>query len=328
MQQSFRTIVDVKPYPFGLDYSTHTLFIGSCFTENIGGIMSERKFPVLINPFGVVYNPKSVKLVLNRIIEGSPYSESELTHHNGLWLSLDHHTSFSNIDREECISTINFWLKKSYEFWKNTQCLVITFGTARVYYLNKTDLPVANCHKISAKEFTNRLLSVNEIVTEWRNLLHKIIAAKPNVKIIFTVSPIRHWKDGAEGNQISKSTLILAIKQLTDLFPNNAYYFPAYEIMMDDLRDYRYFTDDMLHPTPLAINYIWEKFKNSLIHANAQKFSLEVEKIIQALNHRPFNPNTQEYKRFVEATLNKIDTIIKANPNINFEDEIKRFKTV
>jgi hypothetical protein len=326
MQQSFRTLVDIKPFPFGLDYNTPSLFIGSCFTENIGSKMRERKFSVLVNPFGVVYNPLSALLVLNRIIDGKPYSETDLSFHNNLWLSLDHHTSFSNTDKNQCLSDINVSLEKSHAFWKNTQCLAITFGTARTYYQNKTNLPVANCHKIPAKEFTNKLLTVNEILSTWTDRLKKIIADKPNIKIIFTVSPVRHWKDGAIGNQVSKSTLILAIKQLTDTFPNNAFYFPAYEIMMDDLRDYRYYADDMLHPTPLAVNYIWDKFKLSLIHSTAQKQSQEIEKIIQAINHKPFNPNTLEHKKFIENTLGKIEDVIKSNPTIDFNDEISKLK--
>lgn len=326
MNNPFRTIVEVKPLPFGLDYSTPTLFVGSCFTENIGQMMLQRKFPAMVNPFGVVYNPVSVSLVLNRITEGKPYTENELLEHNGQWLSLDHHTSFSRVDKQDCLNTINSSLEEATQFWNNTQCLVVTFGTARVYYYNRTELPVANCHKIPAKEFTNKLLSVKEIVSLWTNDLNRIFASKPNLKIIITVSPVRHWKDGPFGNQVSKATLLLAASQLVELFPNRLFYFPAYEIMMDDLRDYRYYADDMLHPSPLAISYIWDKYKRSTIHNTAQDLSLEIEKVLQAVNHRPFNTKTKEFKQFLERTLSKINEITKLNPSINFNEEINTLK--
>lgn len=326
MNNPFRTIVEVKPLPFGLDYSTPTLFVGSCFTENIGQMMLQRKFPAMVNPFGVVYNPVSVNLVLNRIAEGKPYTENELLEHNGQWLSLDHHTSYSRVDRHDCLNTINSSLEEATQFWNNTHCLVVTFGTARVYYYNRTELPVANCHKIPAKEFTNKLLSVKEIVSLWTNDLNRIFASKPNLKIIITVSPVRHWKDSPFGNQVSKATLLLAASQLVELFPNRVFYFPAYEIMMDDLRDYRYYADDMLHPSPLAISYIWDKYKRSTIHNTAQDLSLEIEKILQAVNHRPFNTKTKEFKQFLERTLSKINEITKLNPSINFNEEINTLK--
>lgn len=321
MDKPFRTIVEVKPYSFGIDYSTPALLIGSCFTENIGQIMYDRKFPVMVNPFGVVYNPSSVALVLKRIAEGASYSESDLIQHNGLWLSLDHHTSFSRESKEECLKNINTSLAKANEFWDSAQFLIITFGTARIYRLNSTNSPVANCHKITAKEFTHSLLSVQDIYNQWSELLTKVFTNKPNLKVIFTVSPVRHWKDGAIGNQISKSTLLLAISNLVDSFSDKAFYFPSYEIMMDDLRDYRYYADDMLHPTPLATSYIWDKFKHASIFPSAQFVSNEVEKIIKAINHRPFNTNTKEYKQFVDKTIQQMEDIKQHNMRIDFSAE-------
>ncbi len=326
MDKSFRTIVDVKSFPFGIDYNTPTLFVGSCFTENIGEMMLERKFPVLINPFGVVYNPVSVSLVLNRITQGKPYTENELLEQNGLWLSLDHHTSYSRISKDDCINSINSSLEETSNFWSHTQYLVLTFGTARVYYYNKTGLPVANCHKIPAKEFTNKLLSVKEIVSLWSSDLNNIFNVKPNLKVILTVSPVRHWKDGPSGNQVSKATLILAINQLVELFPQKVFYFPAYEILMDDLRDYRYYADDMLHPSQLAISYIWEKFKHTLVHSTAQEFSVDIEKVLQAVKHKPFNTKTKEFKQFVEKNLSKIDEIRRLNPTLDFTNEYQTLK--
>jgi hypothetical protein len=326
METDFRTKVDVKPFPFGINYITPTMFLGSCFSENIGNMLATRKFPVLVNPFGVVYNPQSVGLVLNRIITGELYQESNLINHNNFWLSVDHHTSFSNPNRELCINGINSSLANAHQFWEQTQCLAITFGTARVYNLKKSGKPVANCHKIPAKEFTHTLLSVDEIVGYWHTLIAKMLTLNPNLKIIFTVSPVRHWKDGAVGNQVSKSTLILAVNQLVNHFPQNVFYFPAYEIMMDDLRDYRFYADDMLHPSSLAISYIWDQFKKAVVSHDAQLLSAEIEKIILAVNHKPFNVNTKEYKQFVSTTLMKIDDLTQRNKELSFHSEITTLK--
>lgn len=321
MDKPFRTIVEVKPFTFGIDYSTPTLLVGSCFTENIGQIMHDRKLPVMVNPFGVVYNPSSVALVLKRIVEGKAYAETDLVMHNNLWLSFDHHTSFSSESKQECLKSINNSLAKANIFWDSAQHLIVTFGTARVYRLNRTNSPVANCHKIPAKEFTHSLLSVKDIVDQWDELLTQIFADKPNLKVVFTVSPVRHWKDGANGNQISKSTLLLAIRNIVVKFSDRAFYFPSYEIMMDDLRDYRYYADDMLHPTPLATSYIWDKFKHASIFPSAQSVSNEIEKIIKAVNHRPFNTTTKEYKQFVSKTLEMINGISERYPSIDFSYE-------
>jgi hypothetical protein len=322
MDKPFRTIVDVKPYGWEIDYTTPTLLIGSCFTDNIGQILKRVKFSVEINPFGVVYNPISVGMVLKRIIDGNPFKENELNFHNKLWLSYLHHTTFSRIDKAECIENINNELIKANKFWAKTQRLVITFGTARVYY-NKKGEPVANCHKIPAKEFTNRLLTADEIVLHWKNLLDKIVVHNPSIKVMFTVSPVRHWKDGAFGNQLSKATLFIAVNQLLELFPNNAYYFPAYEIMMDDLRDYRFYNDDMLHPSPFAVDYIWQKFRTSVVSPKAASLCNEIEKVLLALNHKPFNTKTEQYRAFILSTIEKIDEICKQSKSINFDVERK-----
>jgi len=199
--------------------------------------------------------------------------------------------------------------------------LLVTFGTARVYYLKENNQPVANCHKVPSKEFNNKLMSVEEIVTSWSELIDLILDKTPCQKIIFTVSPVRHWKDGAVGNQQSKSILNVAIHELILKYPDNAFYFPSYEILMDDLRDYRYYADDMLHPSKVAVEYIWEKFKKSLIEPKSIALLEEIEKIISAVNHKPFNPNTPEHKAFVTNTLELIKKIKKKDLSLNFTKE-------
>lgn len=317
----FRTTVEAQKYPFAISYDTPTLFCGSCFTENIGSILQKRKMPVMVNPFGVVYNPISVKIVIESIINEKAFTESDLNFLNGLWFSYKHHSSFSSPQKEECLDIINSNLFKASSFAKKMNCLVVTFGTARVYYQKVNNEPVANCHKAPAKEFENRLLDVAEIVEEWSELIDTLIKANPDLKILFTVSPVRHWKDGAVGNQISKSILHVAIHQFLSKYPSNAFYFPAYEILMDDLRDYRFYADDMLHPSKFAVEYIWEKFKESLIDQRTIELITEIEKILQAANHRPFNPNTAEHKTFNKKMLDLITKISNSNPNIDFENE-------
>lgn len=323
MTSDFRTKVDVQPYPFSLGYSTPALFCGSCFTENIGSIMVDRKMPILVNPFGVVYNPLSVKLVIERILFAKPFDESDLRFRNGLWFSYLHHTSFSSPNKEQCLESINSDLIKASEFSKGIKYLLVTFGTARVYYLKESNQPVANCHKIPAKEFDNRLLSVEEILNSWSSLVDELLVRTPDLKIIFTISPVRHWKDGAIGNQLSKSILNLAVHELINKYPNNAFYFPAYEILMDDLRDYRFYADDMLHPSKVAVDYIWEKFKGSLISSDSILLMEDIERVIAAVAHKPFNPNTSEHRAFVNKTLVRINRIKGNNSSIDFTPEEK-----
>lgn len=321
MASDFRTKVEIQPYPFTLGYSTPTMFCGSCFTENIGTIMVDRKMPILVNPFGVVYNPISVKLVIESILSTKHFEESDLRFRNGLWYSFLHHTSYSSPIKEECLELVNSDLHKASEFAKGMKYLLITFGTARVFYLKENDQPVANCHKIPAKEFENRLMSVDEIVDSWSILLNDLLKRTPDLKIIFTISPVRHWKDGAIGNQQSKSILNVAVHELINRYPNSAFYFPAYEILMDDLRDYRYYADDMLHPSKVAIDYIWEKFKDSLMDSDSIVLMEEIERVIAAVNHKPFNPNTIEHKAFTNKILIWIERIKGNNPSIDFTSE-------
>jgi len=303
------------------------LFCGSCFAENIGGIMQSYKMPVRVNPFGVIYNPFSVAKVLRNILQNKEYTPNDLHNRNGLWFSFDHYTRFSSESKDECLLKINEACSSAHEFIKKANLIAVTFGTARVYRLVSTGQVVANCHKIPAKEFTHTLLSVDEIVSEWTKLIDEVLAATPIIRFLFTVSPIRHWKDGAIGNQFSKSTLILAVHRLLELYSDKAFYFPGYEIMMDDLRDYRFYDTDMLHPSQLAVDYIWQKFSNALVDRQAMLIAEKVHKIQQALSHKPVNPKTDEFKRFVERTIAEIDSIEMQYPFINFSEEKSSLKS-
>jgi hypothetical protein len=322
----FRTEVEVDNFPFSLGYATPTLFCGSCFTENIGGIMRTLKMPVLVNPFGVVYNPISVAQVLQRSVAGKTYNADELQFRDGLWFSFDFHSRFASPDRNACLTQLNEAVSSAKVFIETAQCILATFGTARVYKLKDSGEVVSNCHKVPAVEFEHKLLTVDEVVEIWSNLITMLLRLNPSLKFILTVSPIRHWKDGAIGNQLSKSTLIVAVHRLVEIYSDKVFYFPGYELMMDDLRDYRFYDDDMLHPSPKAIEYIWNKFSRALVDNDSMKLAAQIQKIIQAAGHRPFNPNTLEHKRFVDKILKAIQDIKLIHPSLNFEREIAILK--
>lgn len=322
----FRTEVEIPKYPFRIGYNTPTLFCGSCFTENIGGIVRALKMPVRVNPFGVIYNPYSIYNSLRVLMANKKYLETDLQRLNDTWFSYDFHTSHSFADKNECLGRINREVNNGHAFLDQLQNLFITFGTARIYRLKANGRVVANCHKVPAGEFSNELMDVDGIVELWTELLNDLISINPTIKVIFTVSPIRHWKDGAAGNQLSKSVLILATHKLMDKFPDNAFYFPGYEIMMDDLRDYRFYDDDMLHPSQKAIEYIWKKFESAFIDKISGELIGKVQKIIQAVNHRPFSPHTSQHQQFIRQTLKSIDLIVKEHPAINFDEELRILK--
>ncbi|MCB2197182.1 MAG: GSCFA domain-containing protein [Bacteroidetes bacterium] len=315
--KEFRTTIQPQQSKNKLSYHTPALFLGSCFTENIGNKMQDLKFPVLVNPFGVLYNPVSVRQSLEIILDKRNFNENDLGFFNEQWFSFYHDTEFSNTDKQECLNNINTRLNAARGQFENANYLIITFGTAWVYEYLKTEKVVSNCHKIPAKEFTRYKLGVEDIFVQWAKLLNRIEDYNPDLKVIFTVSPVRHWKDGAVQNQLSKSTLILAIHQLKKIF-DNVEYFPAYEIMMDDLRDYRFYADDMLHPSSVAVEYIWQFFKDTYLEKETNEISKEVQKIILAENHRPLNPNTEKHKKFLLSLKDQKEKLTNKYPFLHF----------
>lgn len=321
------TPVQINALPFKMGYQNQTLVIGSCFATNIGEQLSRLKFPVLVNPFGVVYNPVSIANSIELLLGVREINEVDLFYNNGLWSSFYHHSSFSSSSKEEVLKRVNSELENGKIFLQNTDRAIITLGTARIYEYKKTGQAVSNCHKLPASEFTHRLMSVSECYDSLYSAIRRLRKLNPELKVIFTVSPIRHIKDGAHGNQLSKSTLLLAVNTLCQNYGDVAY-FPSYEIMMDELRDYRYYADDMLHPSDLAIEYIWEKFSAVIFDDEAHQVMPELEKILSAKDHRPFNPNGEEYKSFKAALLNKAKTLKKRYPFLNLVEEICFFDEI
>lgn len=323
---SFRTIVKIPSSPFRLSYYTPSMFIGSCFTESIGSKLNVYKFPVDINPFGVIYNPSSVSKSLELLIEKKEFTKDDLYFFNGKWLSFYHHSSFSDKDPELCLSGINAKITESSEFLMKAGFLFITFGTAWIFEWKESDETVSNCHKISASEFNRKLLSTEDILEKYETLIPKLLQFNPKLKIIFTVSPIRHWKDGAEGNQVSKAILLLSVHQLLKKFQSISY-FPAYEIIMDDLRDYRFYSDDMIHLNIVAINYIWERFCETYLDKEASGIMKNIDPVFSAMGHKPFEPDSDLHQDFLIKILDKIEKLQLQYSFIDFSREIKWIKT-
>lgn len=294
--------------------------MGSCFTENIGTRMLEYKFNVDINPFGIMYNPMSVKQNLENILSGKKYTITDLYNYQDAWISFDHHSRFSFPEPEICLKEINRRIEYSHKSIKTIHYLIITFGTSWIYKIAESGRPVSNCHKLPAHFFKRELLDTDKILSDYTQLISELRQVNPDLRIIFTVSPIRHWKDGPVQNTVSKSTLILAIHELVKSFDCTGY-FPAYEIAIDDLRDYRYYEEDMLHPNSQMIGYIWNKFCQTYFEDETLQIMKDIEKLNNALKHRPFHPGATKHKEFLHNQLDYINTLKEKYPLLNFSDE-------
>lgn len=309
----FRTSIDIKPYSFRLDYQSNILTLGSCFSENMGLKMKNVFFKTEINPFGVLYNPISILNSIQLLLQNKKFTASDIFEYKSLWHSFAHSSSFSDESSELCLSKMNERIESASEFIKNTDVLLITFGTAWVFTDKESGRVVSNCHKLPAAKFNRRRLTVDEITEAYSDLLTKLKALYPNLNVVFSVSPIRHWKDGAHENTISKSTLLLAVDALQNQF-GNVHYFPAYELLMDELRDYRFYASDMLHPSDVAVEYIWSKFSESVFSEETLQLMKKLEQLAADRAHRPLHPLSPEYALFKENTGKRKNEIIQKYP--------------
>jgi hypothetical protein len=300
--------------------------MGSCFTEVIGEIMKELQFRIDVNPFGVNYNPSSVARNIWTLMNSREYSLEDLHSHEGRWFSYDHHSRFSDPDPEFCLQRINHRIDASRKHLEKTNFLLLTWGTAWVYVHRKTANVVSNCHKMPASHFSRHLLTVNQIVDMHTKLFAALRKNFPDLRIILTVSPVRHWKDGPELNSVSKSTLILAAHSLQKMF-SYCEYFPAWEIAMDDLRDYRFYAEDLLHPNRQMIQYIWEKFSGAWLDRETFNITRQVEKLINAMKHRPFEPGSAGHLAFLEKQLEKTASLTAEYPFLDLSRLEDYFKS-
>jgi hypothetical protein len=308
-----------KPFDVKINHQQNLLLIGSCFTEQIGTKLSNHKFTVLDNPNGILFNPVSICKSLTSYINHKNYEEADLFYQNECWNSWDHHSRFSKPGLSDCLSGINNSQGKASSFLKKADWLLITLGSAFVYELNNHGV-VANCHKVPTDKFNKRLLSANEVFTLLHETIEKAIAFNPTLKIIFTISPVRHLRDGFVENNRSKAVLIEAVHRLTDA-SKNCFYFPAYELVVDDLRDYRFFAEDMVHPNYAATNYVWEKFITTCIDEPSQLLMKEIAVLVAAKNHKPFNPSSEQHKKFLHTNCEKLQKLSQKYSYINFDEE-------
>lgn len=261
------------------------VMIGSCFTDNIGARLRGELYDCIVNPCGTLYNPASIASSMLDLLYDRDFTAGELFQHEGVWRSYSHHSRFSGTDRDEVLRMMNDAAAEAREALQRASVLIVTFGTAWIFRLKEDNRVVANCHKQPASLFNREMLNTTQIIGLWKKILREITARYPDLKVMFTVSPIRHLADGAHGNQVSKSTMLLAVDRLVAENPS-ALYFPSYEIMLDDLRDYRFYAADMVHPSDVAVDYIYDLFRQSFVSDADARIGAECARLVKRLNHR------------------------------------------
>jgi hypothetical protein len=314
----------IQSYPFTISYSDKILFIGSCFSEEIGNKLKELKFNILQNPNGILYDPLSISDSLFSYIENKPFDEENLFELDGLWRSWKHHSSFSATNKKNILEKINATRTGAHAFLKEANFLIITLGTAFNYQLKNESRNIANCHKAPANFFEKKLLSVDEIVPGFLSVVAALEIFNPSLKIIFTVSPVKHVRDGVVENNRSKARLIEMAHSLSEQ-KQNTFYFPSYELVTDILRDYRFYKNDLVHPNETAINFVFERFCDSLLNDEEKKISKKIEDILKAVNHKPFAKESKAHQKFITMQLKKIYEIEKEHPFLDLSKEKKYF---
>ncbi len=321
----FRTTLSASDFPFKISHQNQLLGLGSCFAEHIGARLERLKFPIVRNPFGILYNPMSMLKGLQLLQKQYQFSENDLFQHNGLWHSFQHHSQFSALDKAAVLAKIKKETQQASTALKQCDCLILTFGTAYVYKHLESQQIVANCHKLPARQFQKRRLGVAEIVEAYAPFLQEIQTANPALQVVLTLSPVRHIRDGIIENQRSKATLLLAVDALCEAF-DFVHYFPAYELLMDDLRDYRFYATDMVHPSEVAIDYVWEHFQASLFSGETQQLNRQIQQVQQAAAHRPFQPKSVAHQTFLKKQLEKIRQLSEQYPILDFGEERSIFE--
>lgn len=317
MSIKFRTEIEIKPFAEKIDHSSRIFSIGSCFADNMAKAFHDAKLGVTSNPTGVLFNPASIKALLHRFAERRVITENDLHCSNGIWFGYDFHSSFNGADSQVVQQGINQRIEEGHEALMHADWVIITFGTAWIYTLNESSQIVANCHKQPAANFSRRRLSAEEIVAMYDELMRGVLADK---KVIFTISPVRHLGDGADDNFLSKATLKVAVAEIVERF-DNAHYFPSYEILNDDLRDYRFYAEDLCHPSTHAVEYIRDKFFDAILTKHSRELLPRIEKIISSAQHRPLDPTSEAFKDFCRRQIREIDSL----PEIDFSEEREYF---
>jgi len=319
-----KTEVDLPEFKRKMGYRHQSMMIGSCFAENIGTYLQELCFPIVVNPFGILYNPVSIVNSLEILVSGKIFTEQDLFYANGLYHSFAHHSRFSGSDPVETLARINSQNLQAAAVLKNCHHLFITFGTAWVFKHKANGTIVSNCHKLPAASFERYRLSVEQITESWTPLIERMQKLNPDLHIVFTLSPIRHLKDGLHENQLSKSTLLLAIEALMSGYGNErCTYFPSYEYVLDELRDYRFYAADMTHLSEVAVDLIRERFVATFLDQESKTISCELEKILRATKHRPLNGYNEGYVLFLKSQLEKTNQLQNKYPFVDVNWLIK-----
>ncbi len=311
------------PFPIKLQYNESLFFAGSCFAENMALHMQTHKFNTLLNPHGVLYNPDSIATAIDRYVKNKTYLEKDLFFANDCYHSWDHHSRFSAIHVATCLSEINEQITRAHEVLKNAGWLFITFGSAYTYRNKETGKRVGNCHKQPQQEFVKELLTVEEMVKTYTTLIPALQQWNSNLKIVFTVSPVRYIRDGIVENTRSKARLLEVVHQLTD--QKKIFYFPAYELIIDDLRDYRFYKEDLVHPTDQAVNYVFEKLKASLFDETTTSIFEKINDITKAKAHRVFQENSEAHQKFKSTYFNRCEQLQEQYPFLSLEEELDYF---
>lgn len=311
----FRTELQIAPMAVQIDHQNSILALGSCFAEHIAGRLARAKFATTVNPSGILFNPLSIAAALHDFADGVPVREEELGFDGQQWFHDSFHSDFSATTAQEALQVMNAARRAGAEALRQADRLLLTFGTAWVY--ERDGSVVANCHRRDASAFVRRRVDVGEVVAIFSRLIEGPLAHK---QIILTVSPVRHLGDGLQGNAASKAVLRLAAEELAEKYAN-VHYFPAFELLIDDLRDYRFYADDMVHPTPQAVSYVWEKFAESLFSEQTQALVSQIERIVTAAEHRPRNPHSVSHGAFCRQMLDRIAAL----PQVDFSAEAASF---
>jgi hypothetical protein len=322
---TFRTTFTPLSTRFQFSHRSPLLMIGSCFSENMGKKFQSFKFPLEVNPFGILYDPLSILKNLQALMKKESYTSEDLEYDGEYWWSYQHHSRFSSLECDDCLRRINqsfYWGK---EQLKKCHYLILTWGTARVYEHKTKKESVANCHKKPASIFHSFLLSPQEIVERYAVFFQELKEYNPACRVLLTLSPIRHWAQGAIANQRSKAILLVAIHELLEQF-SFIEYFPSYEIFMDDLRDYRFYQGDLIHPNEQAMEYLWKIIQETYMTPQTLELLRHLEKLHKAQQHRPFHPRSPSYQQFLQQQLHFIENLEKHSPNLDFSAERSFFE--
>ena len=317
----------IQPLSQKVSYTDKIMMVGSCFSTEMGSKLEALKFDVLQNPTGIIYHPLVIAEVLDRIVAKAYFEESELINKDNQWISWLHHSSFAGTEPESTLQAMNHQLDYSHNYLKNGHFLFLTPATAFGYHLKTTNQLVANCHKMPAQIFTKELFSIEDICKGLSNTLHRLKKFNPRLVIVFTISPVKHYRDGIIENNISKAHIISAVHKVVTEF-ENVFYFPAYEIMNDELRDYRFFKNDFAHPDDTAVSYIFQKFIDFALEEGAKKLIPKIQEIIIAAKHLPKSRNSEMTKSFARRQLRKIEYLQSENPFLDFRKEINHFQSI